>query len=57
MELAAYIYLICLVEDPVHHKILVTLADVVKQKMIEELVDADARLKWAQDHVKIGFTG
>lgn len=25
-------------------------------KMIEELVDADARLKWAQDHVKIGFT-
>lgn len=45
------------VEDSVHRKFLVTFADAVKQKMVEEIADADARHKWAVDHIKIGFTG
>jgi len=45
------------VEDSVHLKFLVTLADAVKQKRIEEIAGADARLKWAHDHIQIGFTG
>lgn len=29
----------------------------VEQKMIEAQFGADARPKWAQDHIIIGFTG
>jgi len=45
------------VGDSVHLKLLATLTDAVIQKMIEELLDADARVKWAQYHISAGFTG